>query len=106
MVLYVFLTTVAFDLHTQWADRCRLRRTQPRDGRYRDNERVLTEIIVTATNAELKALKARYQEKFTDLVDHIHGEVMETIAIFSFSASRTAYGHHPRTRPGRTASQL
>merc|ERR1712159_752898 len=26
-------------------------------------ERVLTEIIVTATNAELEALKARYQEK-------------------------------------------
>ena len=39
-------------------------------------ERVLTEIIVTATNAELEALKARYQEKFDrPLIDHIHSEV-------------------------------
>ena len=39
-------------------------------------ERVLTEIIVTASNAQLRVIQHRYQEKFDrSLIDHISGEV-------------------------------
>ena len=39
-------------------------------------ERILTEIIVTASNAHLRVVQKRYQEKFDrSLVDHINSEV-------------------------------
>ena len=39
-------------------------------------ERVLSEIILTATNAELEEIKKRYAEKFDrELIDHINSEV-------------------------------